>query len=1245
MKFIRKILFMVMSICLAFFTLSFTVLRADSIEENETGIDERHGGLDDYTELYGLQHTVDQQQVKPNPYLRSTTTNVGYIAIFIEFPDMVDTSLDDAATLANAEAVMNGDNISMTTGLGTGRVLSLGEYIRKYSYQKLNVTTKFFPQDATGKTISYMAPKPRSYYMPKSSTNPDGYTSGERYQRETELVEGALQAAKPQIEKAYSAEQIDSGNDGVVDAISFFAEAKKAFEDEVKWSDLLWSHKIENTLSTKLNGKTVSRYNFINTYDSKSAGGIFTLNRSSYGTIVHEYLHTCGMPDLYRGYAAGEPVGFYDIMAGTESTNPQPFLAILSSEVVNWKNKLPTIKQSTDSVTITKPTYTSASEKTAVKIISPFSDKEYFIAEYYSMPAFITSVNHAEKDGLFLYRVNTDRTDGNINGAPGQQNDLIYVFRPGDTTVNEGAGDLKKAVLNTSNASYGVALGEEAGKWDPASLYYSNGSNSGIRIKVLSQTDGSVTFSIKMPENIQGAGTEDSPYLISSIEHLQLIEQKPDKYFKLTSDLDFIDQGTIKPITYFSGHFDGNGKTIRNVTIHGEGFFAETYGNSIIKNLTFENINVEETNGFHAGTVIGTQTGTLQNVVVKSGTVKSSVTNEKYRGVGGLVGTLTDIGVIDNCYSSAEVLAGSSTGGLLGLNQNGLITNSYANGVVHAGGVNTGGFIGEVYLNGTDYKKPLNCYYDTKKTQQAKAFGDSAGQSGDIFAYSLDEEVTIDGKKTSEVPVPFLCENPNVHPSLTSKDEKVTKVHAENMKLQGIGSGNTIMTLSFKVGTHDIVMESKVTVENMTDAYPITDIKLDKSSVTLIENDTVQLNAQVFPSQASQKIIWKSENDAIAGVDTTGKITGKSVGKTVVTATAVNGQTAQCSVEVKKREIPITQIMMSSGALTLTEGDIQTLSVSIEPAHTTMSKQINWSTSNSQIVQVNNGRIQAIKPGKAVIEAKSVNGKTTSCIVTVNKKIIPITSIILSNTSVNMMKAETMNISANVYPENTTMSKTIVWFSENSNIAQVDAAGNIHAISSGSTTITAKSENGVVARCSVSVQENKKPSISNEPMKRAQGFYKLSRRVRVFSSPNAANYNRYDPFKKRWLGSMKKYNNKPLLLTREYVNENGTSYWSAYYNGRWIGYVNSYALKNSVKKDTYFGWGENNTRIFNTPNPQNYWLYNASSNKWVRRMTGYRNRKFTIRRSLARPDGSLYYSCYIGNKWVGYVNSWGFQNQ
>lgn len=42
-------------------------------------------------------------------------------------------------------------------------------------------------------------------------------------------------------------------------------------------------------------------------------------------------------------------------------------------------------------------------------------------------------------------------------------------------------------------------------------------------------------------------------------------------------------------------------------------------------------------------------------------------------------------------------------------------------------------------------------------------------------------------------------------------------------------------------------------------------------------------------------------------------------------------------------------------------------------------------------------------------------------------------------------------------------------------------------------------------------------------------------------------------------------------------------------------------------------------------------------------MTQYKNKKLDIKRQLAKPDGSMYYSAYYKGKWIGYVNSWGFQ--
>ncbi len=215
------------------------------------------------------------------------------------------------------------------------------------------------------------------------------------------------------------------------------------------------AHKTENYIEPTILGKRVAVYNLINTYSNASAGGIFTQNRSSYGTIIHEYLHICGLPDLYRATENGKPVGFYDIMASTKGANPQPFLSVMNDDILGWRSPLKEIEQSTKSITISKPQYHNTSEQNAVKLYSPLSDNEYFVAEYYSNPSFNVDNSYADSDGLLLYRVNEHGEWTNISGNPGQQNDYIYVFRPGDTQLNAGNGDLTKAVLNKKITCFG----------------------------------------------------------------------------------------------------------------------------------------------------------------------------------------------------------------------------------------------------------------------------------------------------------------------------------------------------------------------------------------------------------------------------------------------------------------------------------------------------------------------------------------------------------------------------------------------------------------------------------------------------------------------------------------------------------------------------------------------------------------------------------------------------------------------
>ena len=1152
--------------------LTITPLQAE-----EQPIPQNESGLLDYTDEYGTDQGISQQQVVINKRSRSAQpTEVGYIAVFIEFPDddMQEYHLDDRDSLEAAENLMNGTNVSMTGSLGNGTVLSMKEYIRQYSYNKLNVTTKFFPYQK-GKVVSHISSKPRTYYLKQSAENPNGYTPENKLAREKELITEAVTAIQTQVGERFNAEQLDTNHDGVIDAISFFVENKPAMQsDGIGWQDLLWSHKTENYIEPTILGKRVAVYNLINTYSNARPGGIFTQSRSSYGTIIHEYLHTCGLPDLYRATENGDPVGFYDIMASTKGANPQSFLSVMNDDILAWRNPLKEIKQTTENITVNKPQYHNPSEQNAVKLYSPLSEHEYFVAEYYSNPSFKVDNAHTDSDGLLLYRVNERGDWTNITGNPGQPDDYIYVFRPGDTLLNAGNGDLTKGILTKEKPDFGKTLDQTTAGWDSETLYFSDGTNSGLSIKVTAQNDESITFDVKMSEGLQGDGTVSSPYQITKPDDFNILKQKPDAYYKLMNDIDMNSINDFQPVESFRGHFDGNNQVIKNVTIKdGEGFFPYIEYGAEVQNIVFENLNVTNTHGGHTGSFAGSVQGTVRNIKVKSGTVSGGDSQNSLQGVGGFIGTLGVDGSVEACDTGADVLSGVNIGGFIGLYQNGDVKYCYADGKVNAGKLHTGGFIGAVYQIDNKIVKPVQSYYDMSMAGQGKAIGDRDDSLG-IVGYSLDKEIIL---HSEEIRIPFIFDSNTIIPDLNISDIAIAVVNKKAMTISGVANGTTKLLVSIPCGDNMIQLESKVIVNGMQESKPIIPegISLNKSTIDISEGDHFQLIASISPNNALTGIHWISDNENIVTVSANGYITAIASGEANIHVRADNHVEAVCHVIVKQREIPITFVSISDTSLSLVQGQYYNISATIYPSETTMGKVIRWYSQNPEVAQIDsNGKIQAVSNGNTIIIAESINGKRAECSIHVQKKGIP---PIISPPS-----SETPSVPDTTAP-----------------------------------------------------QVNKK----------AEGFYQLSRRVRIFSSPNASKYYRYDPFKKKWLGNMSKYNNKPLLLTREYVNASGTSYWSAYYNGKWIGYINSYALKSTVKKDTYFGWGENNSRYFNTPNPQNYWVYNAGSDKWVKRMTQYRNKRFMIKRSLARADGSLYYSCYLGDKWIGYVNSWGFQNQ
>ena len=310
--------------------------------------------------------------------------------------------------------------------------------------------------------------------------------------------------------------------------------------------------------------------------------------------------------------------------------------------------------------------------------------------------------------------------------------------------------------------------------------------------------------------------------------------------------------------------------------------------------------------------------------------------------------------------------------------------------------------------------------------------------------------------------------------SWSSNNEAVATV-SEDGTVTAKSVGTAVITAT---STNGKTASCTVTVEKKL--IPITEVSLSESAVGIIEGNTHKLTATVLPENTtdSKSISWSSNNEAVATVSEDGTITAKSAGTAVITATSSNGKTADCTVTVSKKEIPITEVHLDKSSATLTEGDSTTLVATVLPENTTDGKSIKWSSSNVAVATVDlMGKVTAKSAGTAIITATSENGKTASCTVTVEKKLIPITEVLIDKSSATLTEGDSTTLTATVLPENTTDSKSVSWSSNNEAVATVSKDGTITAKSAGTAVITATSTNGKTAGCTVTVSKKEIPIV------------------------------------------------------------------------------------------------------------------------------------------------------------------------
>ena len=292
----------------------------------------------------------------------------------------------------------------------------------------------------------------------------------------------------------------------------------------------------------------------------------------------------------------------------------------------------------------------------------------------------------------------------------------------------------------------------------------------------------------------------------------------------------------------------------------------------------------------------------------------------------------------------------------------------------------------------------------------------------------------------------------------SSSDAAIATVDEKGV-VTGIKAGTATITVTTVDG--DFTATCAVTV-----LQPVTGVSLDKTSVTLNTTETYTLIANVEPTDASNKSVTWSSNDAtIAIVDDSGVVTGIKAGTATITVTTVDGNfTATCAVTVLQ---PVTGVRLDKTSVTLNTTETYTLIANVDPTDAS-NKSVTWSSSDAAIATVDDkGVVTGIKAGTATITVTTIDGDfTATCAVTVLQ---PVTGVSLDKTSVTLNTTETYTLIANVDPTDAS-NKSVTWSSSDAAIATVDDKGIVTGIKAGTATITVTTVDGnFTAACAVTV--------------------------------------------------------------------------------------------------------------------------------------------------------------------------------
>lgn len=241
-------------------------------------------------------------------------------------------------------------------------------------------------------------------------------------------------------------------------------------------------------------------------------------------------------------------------------------------------------------------------------------------------------------------------------------------------------------------------------------------------------------------------------------------------------------------------------------------------------------------------------------------------------------------------------------------------------------------------------------------------------------------------------------------------------------------------------------------------------ITLSKTDIDMKPGETVSLTYNISPDNTTNKdVIWKTSDPKVASISYGGftsnaEITAKGQGEATITVSLKENPKVYATCKIKVGAAKLENISFEEKEKTIMQGKSTKLDIVFTPSYAT-NKNVQWTSSNKDIATVDKeGNVTGVHFGECMITAKAEDGGyEAACKIIV--KPIPVENISFSSRYYDIEIGGEKQLNVIFTPENAG-NRNLTWSSSNPIVVSVDKTGKVKGNTSGSSTITATSEDG-----------------------------------------------------------------------------------------------------------------------------------------------------------------------------------------